>query len=134
MLIYLHEINPNTTPQNQNKKLRGSVAKSIAALTLSVSAATGIFGVTEAGASNNHHSQDSNALKVLTKDITILDKGGIVDVTSAEVKIQVQLIMLQVYQLYSRTVKVAHITPLIDRGINLIFIRRPQRLHLLWRL
>jgi hypothetical protein len=79
--------NPNLAPQKQNKKLRGSVAKSIAALTLSVTAATGLFGVTEAGASTHHHSQDNIALKVLTKDIAILDKGGTVDVTTAEVKI-----------------------------------------------
>ena len=78
---------PNTAPQKENKKLRRSVAKSIAAITLSLSSATGILGVVEAGASTQHHSQESAALKVLTKDIATLDKGGTVDVTTAEVKI-----------------------------------------------
>lgn len=83
--------NPNRPLQEQNKKLNRSVmkliGKSTAALALSISVGGGLFGATEASASTNHHSQDTTALKALTKDITKLDNGGTVDVTSLEVKI-----------------------------------------------
>ncbi len=78
--------NPNKEPKEQNKKSHKSAIKSIAAMTLSLSSAAGVFGVTEAAASTHSNSHET-VLKALTKDIAKLDKGGAVDVTAVRVKI-----------------------------------------------
>jgi hypothetical protein len=81
------KLSHNKEPQDQDKKIHLPIIKTLAALTLSATAATGLFASTEASASTTHHSQESAVLKTLTKDIAKLDKGAAVDVTSAEVKL-----------------------------------------------